>query len=79
MMKSREKHIKSELKRTGISTGVSSRWKLSDTMQKIFTAEEVAEHQKRDDIWIIVDGKVYDVTNYIEDVNEVLSIHLSSS
>lgn len=31
-----------------------------------FTKEEVARHGQRDDAWIIVDGKVYDVTEYVD-------------
>ena len=30
-----------------------------------FTEDEVAKHNKRDDLWIIVKGKVYDVTSYL--------------
>lgn len=30
-----------------------------------FSLEEVAKHTKRDDCWIIVRGKVYDVTSYL--------------
>jgi len=32
----------------------------------IFTEEEVAEHNKNDDCWMIIKGKVYDVSNYFE-------------
>jgi cytochrome b involved in lipid metabolism len=31
-----------------------------------FTAEEVARHSSPDDVWIIVDQKVYDVTTFLE-------------
>ncbi|KAF7315250.1 Fumarate reductase [Mycena indigotica] len=34
---------------------------------KEFTAEEVAKHNKKDDIWVIVDGEVLDVTNFLPD------------
>ncbi|PBK74247.1 Flavocytochrome c [Armillaria solidipes] len=32
-----------------------------------FTADEVAKHNKKDDIWVIVDGQVLDVTNFLPD------------
>ncbi|CAG8460677.1 12755_t:CDS:2 [Ambispora gerdemannii] len=34
-------------------------------MAKTFTVEEVAEHKNDDSLWIIVHGKVYDVTNFL--------------
>jgi len=32
----------------------------------IFTAEEVAKHDKKDDCWMIINGSVYDVTSYFD-------------
>lgn len=34
---------------------------------KAYTKEEVEKHNKREDCWIIVDGGVYDVTNYVDE------------
>ncbi|KAJ2556609.1 hypothetical protein EV175_001894 [Coemansia sp. RSA 1933] len=34
---------------------------------KTFTAEEIAKHYTRDDIWIVVHGKVYDVTKFLDE------------
>ncbi|KAI8322292.1 cytochrome b5 reductase [Martensiomyces pterosporus] len=31
-----------------------------------FTMEEVAQHNKRDDCWMVIYGKVYNVTRYID-------------
>lgn len=36
-------------------------------MSKTFTAEEVAQHATRDDLWIIYNNKVYDVTQYLDE------------
>jgi len=35
--------------------------------QRVFTAAEVARHNTAADLWIILDGKVYDVTSYVEE------------
>ena len=34
---------------------------------KSYTIDEVAKHNKKDDIWVIVDGQVLDVTNFLPD------------
>eukprot|EP00618_Florenciella_parvula_P006724 CAMPEP_0119465024 /NCGR_PEP_ID=MMETSP1344-20130328/344_1 /TAXON_ID=236787 /ORGANISM="Florenciella parvula, Strain CCMP2471" /LENGTH=512 /DNA_ID=CAMNT_0007497265 /DNA_START=85 /DNA_END=1623 /DNA_ORIENTATION=- len=39
--------------------------KRTDLPAKI-TMAEAAKHNKRDDLWVIVDGKCYDVTRYVE-------------
>ncbi|KAG0675360.1 Cytochrome b5 [Pichia californica] len=36
-------------------------------MSKTFSAEEVSQHNTRDDIWIIYNNKVYDVTQYLDE------------
>jgi flavocytochrome c len=32
-----------------------------------YSVEEVAKHNKKDDVWVIVDGQVLDVTNFLPD------------
>ncbi|KAK6940534.1 Cytochrome b5-like heme/steroid binding domain [Dillenia turbinata] len=34
---------------------------------KVFTLAEVSEHNSREDCWLIIDGKVYDVTKFLDD------------
>jgi len=36
-------------------------------MSKTFSAADVAAHKKADDLWIIVDGDVYDLTAFKEE------------
>ena len=34
--------------------------------QRLFTLEEVARHNKVDDLWIIVDGDVFDCSSFVD-------------
>ncbi|GAA0169004.1 oxidoreductase [Lithospermum erythrorhizon] len=36
-------------------------------MGKVFTLVEAAQHNNSDDCWLIINGKVYDVTKFLED------------
>ncbi|KAG7882793.1 hypothetical protein KL938_003216 [Ogataea parapolymorpha] len=36
-------------------------------MSKVFTAEEVAQHNTRDDLYIVYRGKVYDCSEYLDE------------
>ncbi|GLT68609.1 hypothetical protein SLA2020_408210 [Shorea laevis] len=35
--------------------------------RKVFTLAQVSEHNGPKDCWLIINGKVYDVTNFLED------------
>lgn len=41
-----------------------SQWKVPE---KEFTMEEVSQHNKKDDLWIVVKGVVLDVTNWLDE------------
>jgi L-lactate dehydrogenase (cytochrome) len=34
--------------------------------QKLISFDEVSKHNSRDDCWVIIDGNVYDVTDFLE-------------
>ncbi|BGP69163.1 hypothetical protein NBRC10513v2_002502 [Rhodotorula toruloides] len=36
-------------------------------MSKVITAEEVAKHNTAESAWVIIEGGVYDVTDFLED------------
>ena len=36
-------------------------------MSKIYTAEELSTHNKPDNLWLAVDGDVYDLTTFQEE------------
>lgn len=37
------------------------------TLTKLYDKKEAAEHNKRDDCWVVIHGKVYDVTDYLDE------------
>ncbi|PHT33670.1 Cytochrome b5 isoform A [Capsicum baccatum] len=37
------------------------------TLTKLFTMEEAAQHNTKDDCWVVIDGKVYDVSSYLDE------------
>lgn len=39
---------------------------------KKFTFAQVKEHNKADDVWIVVNDKVYDVTKFLKEVGSYL-------
>uniref|UniRef100_A0A1J3EAJ8 Cytochrome B5-like protein n=1 Tax=Noccaea caerulescens TaxID=107243 RepID=A0A1J3EAJ8_NOCCA len=38
-----------------------------DSKPKSYSKSEIAAHNKRDDCWIIIKDKVYDITSYVEE------------
>ena len=54
--KKEEKKQKIEIKKVEQETPKKSSFSISD----------VAKHNNKNDCWIVIDGKVYDVTSYIE-------------
>ncbi|KAF3321758.1 Cytochrome B5 isoform D [Carex littledalei] len=48
---------------------------------KMFSASEVSFHTSRDDCWLLINGKVYDVTKFLEDHpgGEEVLLHASAS
>ncbi|XP_068654915.1 cytochrome b5-like [Aristolochia californica] len=37
------------------------------TITKLFTLQEASEHNKKEDCWVVIDGKIYDVTSYLDE------------
>ncbi|RWR77192.1 cytochrome b5-like protein isoform X1 [Cinnamomum micranthum f. kanehirae] len=36
------------------------------TITKLYTMKEAAQHNTHSDCWVVIDGKVYDVTDYLD-------------
>ncbi|KAM7487514.1 hypothetical protein LguiB_024998 [Lonicera macranthoides] len=37
------------------------------TLTKLYTMNEASLHNSKDDCWVVIDGKVYDVSSYLEE------------
>ncbi|XP_075096059.1 cytochrome b5-like [Nicotiana tabacum] len=37
------------------------------TLTKLFTMEEASQHNTKGDCWVVIDGKVYDVSSYLDE------------
>ncbi|XP_073525517.1 uncharacterized protein [Phyllobates terribilis] len=40
---------------------------MEEEKKKVYTLSEVSQHNKTKDCWLIINGKVYDVTNFLEE------------
>ena len=49
------------------SSTESKKIKVANKIRNDIKVQEVSKHNVKDDCWIIVDGKVYDVTDYVDD------------
>ncbi|KAE8710167.1 Cytochrome b5 isoform A [Hibiscus syriacus] len=37
------------------------------TLTKLYAMQEASQHNTKDDCWVVIDGKVYDVTSYLDE------------
>jgi cytochrome b involved in lipid metabolism len=49
------------------STGASSSAQRRPDPNTPYTAAQVATHDSEDDLWVVIDGKVYDLTEYVDE------------
>ncbi|CAM8999110.1 unnamed protein product [Rhodiola kirilowii] len=56
-------------RKSGLAKAAQTGSKIDKSNQdsKVFTAAEVAVHNKRIDCWIIIKDRIYDVTSYVEE------------
>ena len=50
-----------------IDPALQKRWGLSPSEEPQWTVEEVARHSAPTDLWLIIDGRVFDVTDFVEE------------
>lgn len=39
------------------------------TSSKVYTIDELQQHKSRDDCWVLISGKVYNVTQFLDEVS----------
>lgn len=59
--------IASSKKRAGTTHAPQAAERKAASGEREFTREEVAKHCTPDDLWLVIDGKVYDVTDYVKE------------
>ncbi|KAF1869272.1 hypothetical protein Lal_00020949 [Lupinus albus] len=37
------------------------------TLSDFYTIQDASQHKTKEDCWVVIDGKVYDVTQYLDD------------
>ncbi|ODV76298.1 Cyb5p, partial [Cyberlindnera jadinii NRRL Y-1542] len=40
---------------------------MSSTTTKVYTFDEISKHNTKDDLWMVIDGKVYDCTAFLDE------------
>jgi len=67
MINSNKEDKKEEIKINEVVNPVATKKVEQRTQKKSsFSLSDVAEHNNENDCWLVIDGKVYDVTSYIE-------------
>eukprot|EP00695_Tsukubamonas_globosa_P001120 TRINITY_DN2068_c0_g1_i1.p2 TRINITY_DN2068_c0_g1~~TRINITY_DN2068_c0_g1_i1.p2 ORF type:complete len:130 (+),score=38.53 TRINITY_DN2068_c0_g1_i1:82-471(+) len=51
---------------TLLSSGPKQAEKVTKKVLKEYTYDEVSKHNKKSDLWLVIDGKVYDFTSMID-------------
>ena len=52
-----------------MATLSQKRMKIIPTKPRVFTLEEVSYHADMSSCWIVIKDKVYDLTNFLDEVN----------